>query len=80
MNGDSLQLANMIRDLGMDLSKQISDVRSDMQNFHGSMEARVSQVEKDQDKTDKRQWLHSSFIIPINLTLHLIAKRLGLNI
>jgi len=80
MNGDSLQLANMIRDLGMDLSKQLSDVRSDMQNFHGSMEARVSEIEKDQERADTRQWLHSGVILPLNLFIHLVAKRIGLNI
>ena len=79
MNGDALELSNMIQQAERNLSKQISDLRADVAETQGNLGARVSQLEDD-TKNDAK-WRRLQYVIaPVSVGLHILARKLGLNI
>jgi hypothetical protein len=74
MNGDSLEIMKAISDFRQESTKAISDLHSEFSGFKGSMEARVKSVEDDQQKTEKRQWIHSCIVFGAGLIHHDLGK------
>ena len=77
MNGDALELAKMIQNGNAQLAKQLSDVRADMQNFHGNISARVQAVEEEQRDQKKKQWYHSIAVTILSALHHTVGSVFG---
>jgi hypothetical protein len=53
-----------------ELTKAIGDLHQEFSGFKGGMEARVTTIEKDQEKADRRQWVHSCIVFAGTLIHH----------
>jgi hypothetical protein len=69
MNGDTQAVMQSISDARAEMLKAIGDLHQEFSGFKGNMEARVSAIEEEQDKTDRRQWIHS-LVVTAGAFLH----------
>jgi hypothetical protein len=70
MNEDTLAILTALSDSRNELTKAMGELHAEFSGFKGSMEARVDAVETDQEKTEKRQWLHSTIVFAGTLVHH----------
>jgi hypothetical protein len=69
VNEDTALILSNMSDIRNELTKAIGDLHSEFAGFKGGMDARVDQIEADQEKTEKRQWIHS-VVVTVGTVLH----------
>jgi len=70
MNEDTVAILTALSDSRNELTTAIGKLHSEFSEFKGGIEARVNQVETDQDRTEKRQWIHSCIVFVGTLVHH----------
>jgi len=62
MNGDTLEVMKAISDFRQESAEAISKLHQEFASFKGGMDVRVTAIEADQEKAEKRQWIHSILV------------------
>ncbi len=70
MNGDTLEVMKAISDFRQESSEAIAQLHSEFSSFKGGMDVRVAAIEKDQEKADKKQWVHSCIVFAGSILHH----------
>ena len=69
-NEDTAAILTALSDSRNELTKAIGELHSEFSSFKGGMEVRVESIEKDQEKADKRQWVHSCIVFAGSMIHH----------
>jgi hypothetical protein len=78
MNGDTLEVMKAISDFRQESAEAIGKLHSEFSGFKGNIDARVTAIEDDQRKTEKRQWIHSCIVLAGSILHHDLGKWLNL--
>jgi hypothetical protein len=78
MNEDTATILTALSDNRNELTKAIGDLHAEFSGFKGNMEARVDAVEQSQEKTEKRQWIHSCIVFAGSIVHHDLGQWLHL--
>jgi len=77
MNGDALELADMIQKVERNLSQQLSDYRAEMAAHNSGIDVRVNNLEDKIKTQENRQWYHSIGVTMLNFTHHVLSTHFG---
>lgn len=79
-NSDVIQIVGKIGEVHSDLKNDISSLRAEFSGFKGATEVRLNGIEDDIKTTRKRQWMHSTIVMPGLAALHGIMNHFGVKL
>ena len=87
MNGDSLELAQMISNIHVDLKKDFGDLKAEVSGMKGTFSTdiaatklRVTELEKENVRQGWKDWLERGVLASFILGLHKILTLFGVKI
>lgn len=80
MNGDTVEVMKALTEVQTALQESIAGLGKDISELKGEMKARVSSIEKEQQKISNRQWIHSSVVLPVSLVIRAVLTHLGIKL
>lgn len=77
-NDDTVTILTALSDFRQEAAEAIGQLHQEFSEFKGNMDARVKAVEDDQDKTERRQWIHSVIVLAGGIVHHDLGRWLNL--
>ena len=78
-NGEYIEIMSAISAVHSDLLKEVGQVKDRLGKLEGFSD-RVKDIEDEQKSATRRQWWHSTVLIPLMTAIHAILQHFGIKV